>query len=362
MAEKKNQHFVPQSYLRFFSNNEKTIGTYSINKDFPFTNAPIKGQASEDYIYSKDIRIEGQLEEMEKVCMRIFRKIITNPDYVLHDVEKLDVIGYLVLQFGRTRLSIDRMKESINESINDWGIQKFKEFVGHNNIIDPHLRFACKKEHEGAFTLGMYNESITLCYDLTIKCLVISPLLNKYFITSDNPVCLLNPLFDLYGIPNVINFNQKGLCLLMTLTPSVAILLYDSESYKIGARKPCLALSNSKDIDTINRIVASNSNEVLYFNDKHCIDFSIREKARSGKLKKYESTYRNGACVLPFIHILDIVKYQGDSSNLTSQFLYRKFCYYLMEHPDVAQKLKTMAGSASNEDKKKIRDSLRNRT
>ena len=33
-----------------------------------------------------------------------------------------------------------------------------------------------------------------------------------------------------------------------------------------------------------------------------------------------------------------------------------------MEHPDVAQKLKTMAGSASNEDKKKNRDSLRNRT
>ena len=31
MAEKKNQHFVPQSYLRFFSNNEKTIGAYHMN-------------------------------------------------------------------------------------------------------------------------------------------------------------------------------------------------------------------------------------------------------------------------------------------------------------------------------------------
>ena len=32
MAEKKNHHFVPQSYQRLFSNDGKSIGVYNIKK------------------------------------------------------------------------------------------------------------------------------------------------------------------------------------------------------------------------------------------------------------------------------------------------------------------------------------------
>ena len=31
MAEKKNHHFVPQSYQRLFSNDGKSIGVYNLN-------------------------------------------------------------------------------------------------------------------------------------------------------------------------------------------------------------------------------------------------------------------------------------------------------------------------------------------
>lgn len=42
MAEKKNHHYVPQSYQRLFSNDGKSIGIYNIKKNITFNQSSIK--------------------------------------------------------------------------------------------------------------------------------------------------------------------------------------------------------------------------------------------------------------------------------------------------------------------------------
>ena len=54
VTQKKYQHYVPKFYLRFFSNDDKSIGTY-IKKHNKYTSkAPLDSIGGEDYLYGKD--------------------------------------------------------------------------------------------------------------------------------------------------------------------------------------------------------------------------------------------------------------------------------------------------------------------
>ena len=102
MAEKKNHHYVPQSYQRLFSNDGKSIGIYNIKKNITFNQSSIKNTMSKDYFYSKDEKIEDALGDIERYCMWAFHKLVDNPDYNLHEVERLNILVYLMIQHGRT--------------------------------------------------------------------------------------------------------------------------------------------------------------------------------------------------------------------------------------------------------------------
>ena len=83
MANKKNQHYVPQFYQRRFSPNNKTIGAYILEQKKIIKDASIKHQASKDYFYTKDIvkanNIEDALGKLEANCMMVMRKLDAAP-------------------------------------------------------------------------------------------------------------------------------------------------------------------------------------------------------------------------------------------------------------------------------------------
>ncbi len=77
MPEGKNQHFVPQFYLRNFARSDSTklICTFHIPSARYVPNATIKGHACDDYFYGKD-GAEQALQEFEgKVSPTIARII-----------------------------------------------------------------------------------------------------------------------------------------------------------------------------------------------------------------------------------------------------------------------------------------------
>ena len=75
MAEKKNHHFVPQSYQRLFSNDGKGIGVYNIKKNLLINQSSIKNTMSKNYFYSKNQNVEDALAEIERLCMLAFHKM-----------------------------------------------------------------------------------------------------------------------------------------------------------------------------------------------------------------------------------------------------------------------------------------------
>jgi len=78
-AETKNQHYVPQFYLRYFSVDKKNVGAYILKSGKNIPSAPIKGQASRDYFYSDNM----EMEKVEGIAIEEKKELTAN----VHSVE-----------------------------------------------------------------------------------------------------------------------------------------------------------------------------------------------------------------------------------------------------------------------------------
>ncbi|WP_445431675.1 DUF4238 domain-containing protein [Chryseobacterium indoltheticum] len=78
MAKKKNQHYLPQFYIRHFSieNNQKEIGIYNLKQDLYIKKGSIKHQCSENYFYGEDEIVENFLAKIEGNFAKTFKSII----------------------------------------------------------------------------------------------------------------------------------------------------------------------------------------------------------------------------------------------------------------------------------------------
>lgn len=307
---------------------------------------------SKDYFYSKDQKVEDALAEIERLCMSAFHKLVNNNNYNLHDVERLNILTYIMMQLGRTVY----MSERLSDDVNKISLEIYKRCFGIKQV-DPHLKF--RFEHPPLFSLGVYSDMVVNMADLSFKLVAIDSKCNTAFITSDCPAFIANPYFDYLGHAGVKILGLKGVCIMMPLAPNLMILFYDSNIYKIGNKKGAVTISDSKQVETINMLIANEANELLVFNPKHAITISLKEYAQRVKSSPRPfKFYKNKKCIIPFFHILDKAK----SLNLNSCFqedLYREYTNYLSKHPAFRNYLYNLAGSASKDDQHKFYEELK---
>ena len=78
MAEAKQQHYVPQFYLRNFAIGAKgkALGMFNIKSDRFIPCASLRDQASKDYFYGKDGRIEQVFPKLEGLVATTISEIL----------------------------------------------------------------------------------------------------------------------------------------------------------------------------------------------------------------------------------------------------------------------------------------------
>ena len=110
-AETKNQHYVPQFYLRYFSVDMKNVGVYILKSGKNIPSVPIKGQASRDYFYSDSMEIEKTLGALEVRAKGVIDRIIAAPTEPLGEEDKDTLFLFTVIQRGRTAEQADLFRE-----------------------------------------------------------------------------------------------------------------------------------------------------------------------------------------------------------------------------------------------------------
>lgn len=262
MTKKKNQHYVPQFYLKNFSinNNRKSIGVFHQEKELFIRSSSIKHQGSKDFYYGKDGLIEEGLSQIESLLAPKLKDIIkTGVLPKKESDEHIALLIHIILTDLRNPTRINQTKNSFVKLKNE--IKKFSPEANNVEFLDniPH-------EFSVQLSINNYRKILPLCFDLEYKILKSSH--DSFFITSDFPVIRYNQLFEnLRPQDSNQGYGNLGLQIFFPISPNYCIIFYDSMIYKVGAKKEKTILLDKDDIDQINLLHFLNSKSNIYFNE-----------------------------------------------------------------------------------------------
>lgn len=258
----KNQHYVPQFYLKLFSNDSKSIGTWNAKNDKIISNASISNMASRDYLYGSDQNLEEQLASWEKDWSVIIHRIIENNKIETVD-EFMAILTFITIGNSRTLKSADA-----NNYVNDYLAKLFLK-----NKISQEILNNVKIEMEvpNLMTMKVAAELTIILTDL--EYVILENASSVSFITSDNPICSYNKFYVQRKYDRNYGWGSAGLIILLPLSPQKCFCLYDPMVYRTIPSN-VIILKSGNDIIHINRLLTRNAYHNIFFNNQKncCVD------------------------------------------------------------------------------------------
>ena len=285
-AETKNQHYVPQFYLRYFSVDKKNVGAYILKSGKNIPSAPIKGQASRDYFYSDDMEMENALGDLEACAKKVIDKIIAAPTEPLSKEDKDTLFDFTVIQLGRTEVQASRIKQWYElrvRSLSDVFSKMATDTGGDQgeSLKEKILHLIGEPPPSPAkYSVNAHDQIKDIMRDLSVKVLINRT--KKAFITSDNPVAKYDQFMERMK-QDIYALGTQGLQIFFPLSHEVGLMYYDPKCYKLGyKKKEYVELDQDKDIDELNKLTSCNSGGLLYY--RHgtisCQEFVALSKVR----------------------------------------------------------------------------------
>lgn len=120
MAERLNQHYVPQFYFRHFSVNRNTIGMLLVRDGRIVTHASIKGQCSRKNFYgSKELETQfAQIESQHCIAIRAALEVANIASAEFFSVEELRLFfDAIVFQRARTATEVAKHAPAIEKML-----------------------------------------------------------------------------------------------------------------------------------------------------------------------------------------------------------------------------------------------------
>jgi len=261
MPKLKNQHFVPQFYLRLFANPDKrSIGVFNIPKQKFIPVASIADQASRPWFYGKDLTVERGLQHIETAIAPVLQRLAAGgPVPERRSDHHFALSIFIMLQRERTAAA-DREMRYVTD-------QMGKAYLRHQTN-DPEIL-----KHLDQMTLSLdgqlqdgMNQAMSfgpMLWDMTM--LVLENHSPLPFITSDTPVAVHNQWFEPVTITSALGYANAGLQVILPLGPYRALLIYDGSTYSIGDKASRrLILKNQDHVRSINDLQWENAEENLY--------------------------------------------------------------------------------------------------
>lgn len=252
MPQNKNHHYVPQFYLRFFSQDGRSVGTYSLKSQRSVLNAPIKGQCQRGYFYGRDGIAETAFSAAEGATAKVLKDIAVarlppTPQRGNHVV----LMFHVVSQHARTASMAS------------------EQAAFDHAIAGSLLRQAVPSVTESPVTEAMRHIIPMFPLTLDLRCVVLVNGTRTPLVTSDNPVVLYNQLLEERSYASNTGLQSVGLQIYLPLNPDCALFFYDQDVYGVGPRNPTsLVLDNPYDIDQLNGLQVVNAEENLYFDNR----------------------------------------------------------------------------------------------
>ena len=269
MADKENQHFVPQYYFRFFSKDQKSVSLLRKANGTVVKTAPIKGQASKSYFYG-DAEVERQITEIESSFIASLKKIRNGKDFsLLSEEEALSILQAITFQRSRTlgnRVNGKPQQDFFAKAMAEVAINTSETFTDAEKQDFRKLIEFVEADPIPFQGMQMGISIMQADYLADLDRVVIKNRTKRPFIFSDAPAILINPLQQKVKIGGVLGMLTPGIIWLFPLSSRLAIMFIDKNGYKIkGKTKGALNLKAVSDVDELNKLQILNATNAVYF-------------------------------------------------------------------------------------------------
>lgn len=280
MGKNKNQHFVPQTYLRRFSNcrRRRTINLGLLKQPPRIIPAvSIRDQCSSSYFYGQDDALEALLQGMEGLYSTALDRLLSGD--LSQDV-RYALGTFALLQHLRTERALNERTALIRKMD-----QQFRpEGIGLRGLageIDPKL------EVQGQ--IDIFAKEFGIIEDLEI--VILENHTSAPFITSDDPAMIINRLYSQRYRDDTSGLIQSGLVFCLPLTSKLYLLGYDSDVYAPIGRYGRLDIRTEADVDRLNSLQVQRCLNAIFFEDLDHEAYVLRCIRRFSSLRR-ESWHR----------------------------------------------------------------------
>lgn len=249
MALNKNQHYVPQCYLRQFSceESEAAIFVYNLDKKKLIPNAPIKNQCSKNYFYGSDLKLEKALQPIEGRYSNLIKKVCL-PNYKPNKDDNEFFLDFWLLQYLRTEAASRRLVEMAEGFVSVTGVDEFK--IQLDDAIQQSMQ--------------AFSEAKNYVMDMKV-CIFRNKTKNKFY-TSDDPAILTNRwhFIDKRANGHTFGLSSGGNIFILPLTPKLLFLAYDPNVYSILSKNQWVDVKSNNDVDALNSLQFINCRANIY--------------------------------------------------------------------------------------------------
>lgn len=255
----RNQHYLPQYYLRNFSTNgnTKAINSFLINTQKVIKNTSIKNQASKaNYFNEYDTYFSVQ----ETNIGALFKKIIAgNEPSGIEDHSLL--LTFIVTTKHRNPTSHEQIKNLP---------KLLKQILSPENSSEQIQSLMFDMSHSETLQMSVESmiDAIANLTDLSYK--IVSNKTEKPFITSNFPIAQYNLFFERRNFTHIgIGYGSKGLIISFPISPNKLIFFYDSSIYNVGKRSnKIIEVNQIETVNQFNLMQFLNGGSQIYFDDK----------------------------------------------------------------------------------------------
>lgn len=278
----KNQHYVPCFYLRKFSTDERQrcINLFNQQRNLFKKNVSIRDQASRDYYYGDDGKVESHLSEYESIIGEAFHRTLESEKCPGSWSE--DYFNFLV--FCNLTDLRSPVREKIYNQMTNSAIQEMLKMNERFKGIANKYEFT--RTDSSIYSLRYLLELVELCSDLHLKVLVNST--NHPFITSDYPVARYNQYLE-QRTPHtaITGYGFVGLQIFAPISPRLMLFFYDYDVYKVGkSLTNTVHVTRAEDIDQLNILQFVGCLSNTYGNESYKQEYAERLNKCSAKYSK----------------------------------------------------------------------------
>jgi Protein of unknown function (DUF4238) len=282
MPDNKKHHFVPKMYLQRFADDDRQINIYILDRSKKVIAASLSDQCYKNYFYGKEPDFEHALGEIEGETSRILKDISQTDKMPGTPDDRLTLIIFVLMQASRTLYAAQEVEElgdkMLRHAYRDWA--KAKGFE-----ID---KFRFGMEEPARFALSVAVRNYPQLLDLNVRLL-----LNKTredFITSDNPVIVINPFMAFRRVVATAGYASKGVQIIFPIDARRTLFFYDPMVYSLaGEIGDTVRVTDIRDVYDLNVLQVCSAGKSVYF---HQPDQNIEAAHRKAKpyLRKEKTT------------------------------------------------------------------------